>query len=228
MCNFKESDLTDDQGIYHEDWAPINREDYYYEYENCVDVNLIIDGKFDRLKELHSKDCPLQSELTGLMAQLGRLDMLQWADQHDIPLVDYIMPLAATGGNLEMVQWLYSMGYKLESTAFAYAAGSGNVKLIDWMHNQPNHNNWNDYVAFSAFTWGAISGNPDMLQWLIDHDVPMSSKAFVYAACYGYLHILEFLHKIKCPADSSLYKQALMKKRPEIIQWCKDNGYDQL
>lgn len=218
----KESDVIDENGVYHEDWPHSNREDYQLDYGNVIYVNLIMDDKFERLKEVYNRE-KFNPRLTGLMAEFGRFDMLQWAYQENIMFPKYIMQMATGSGNLELVQWLFNLGYKLDSNAFQNAAASGNVKLISWMNEQPHTNDWSDFMCFSAFTWAAMSESREMMQWLIDHGAPMSPVAFEYAACYGLLDVLKFLKQVNCPWDNRVHQQALMKRKPEIIQWCKEN-----
>ena len=238
-----ELNTLDENGVYHEDYESVIREEIMWEYGRYSNayVNLILDDKFDRLKELYMEtDNPyskLPKDIAGLMAEYGRLDMLKWVeDKTNFP--SYILDVCMYSGNVEMAKWLYDKGHRFTldnvgGSAYGCAACSGKVEMLDWLYEighlvqTESAIDWSTEPTglFSAMSCAAMSGNPYTIQWLLDYKAPWDSYAFTSAACHGHLDVIQYLAQLKCPWDNGLLGQAEMKNYQHIIKWIHDNKY---
>jgi hypothetical protein len=77
---------------------------------------------------------------------------------------------------------------------------------------------------FQLVVASARSGSIPMLQWVVDHGLPLTVGACATAASEGHLDALRFLRSHHCPWDGWTLKRAAHNGHLDILQWTLANG----
>ena len=65
----------------------------------------------------------------------------------------------------------------------------------------------------------------NMLDWLFDQgEFEMSADTCAYAAKYGRLNAVKWLHHHGCPWDGRVIKWANHNKHDQLLEWARSNG----
>ena len=159
-------------------------------------------------------------------AAAGRLDTLAWlwgrlGGGPEALVWKFALEGAAEAGKLAAVEWLLDRGCKVNTYQVHCAAGGGHIDTVAplWKRVVLDQSQHADLAARSA-----QSGSIPMLQWVVDHGLPLTSKACERAAHYGHLDALRFLRRHHCPWDGWTLKLAAGNGHLDILQWALANG----
>ena len=91
---------------------------------------------------------------------------------------------ACKAGQLAAVEWLLDRGCKCNQFFLYRAANGGHVDVVAllWKRVGLDQSKHADFVE-----WSALSGSIPLLQWVVDHGLPLTSDACASAALCGHL-----------------------------------------
>ena len=159
-------------------------------------------------------------------AAAGRLDTLAWlwvrlgGDPGATVWMDALWAAAETG-QLAVVEWLLDRGCKGDECHFYWAANGGHIDVVAllWKRVGLDESKHADLAGSSA-----QSGSLPMLQWVVDHGLPLTASACARAVSWGRLDAPRFLRSHHCPWDGLTLKWAATHGHLDILQWALANG----
>ena len=174
--------------------------------------------------------CPRTPQAMGAIAA-GRLDTLEWlwerlsarlgGDPSATIWSRNALWAAAEAGHMAALEWLLDRGCNGDDNLFYWATGGGHVDVVALMWkrvglDQSKHAE----LAKEA----AQSGSLPMLQWVVDHGLPLPATACARAALCGHLDALRFLRSHHCPWDGQTLQWAAHNGQLHVLQWALANG----
>ena len=128
---------------------------------------------------------------------------------------------AARAGRLEVLKWLIDHGCQCGIEILYQAATGGSVDVIEFVWKRIDVKVCNRiYLAVDS----AASGSIPMLQWMVDHGLPLTARACATAVRYGHLDALRFLRSHHCPWDGDTLMWAARNGHLDILQWALASG----
>jgi len=133
--------------------------------------------------------CAKQTFL-GKVAQTGNFDFVKYFWKVKKCRKSYrVTEGAASGGHLELLKYLHEKKWKFVDSAARSAASNGDLECLKYLIEEVNLNyRGSDSPA-------AIKGRINILQYFVDRDLLKSYFACEWAAKYGQLDALKFLHE---------------------------------
>jgi len=125
---------------------------------------------------------------------------------------------AAAGGNLPLLKWMHTAGYAIYSLTADYAAMGGKLKVLQWLQDVEKLH-WSK----QTLQQGIVSGNLDMLEWMVRNDCPDPHIQTYQAVMYGHLHVLQWLIKRGHELYDRDFLIEVAKKEgfADIVAWLK-------
>ena len=169
--------------------------------------------------------CPRTPQAKGAAAA-GRLDTLEWlwgrlGGDPAAGVWRIAIGEAAKAGQLAAVEWLLDRGCKGNKNHIELAASGGHVDVVAllWKHVGLDESKHAELAEEAA-----QSGSLPMLQWVVDHGLPLPATACARAALCGHLDALRFLRGHHCPWNGLTLKWAAHNGHLDILQWALANG----
>ena len=159
-------------------------------------------------------------------AESGRLDTLEWlwgrlGGHRDDIVWENAMDAATGAGQLAAVEWLIDRHCTAFDYVFYWAARNGHVDVLDLLWKRVG---LDQKATAKMANDSAKSGSVPMLQWVVDHEMPLNSSACHSAASRGHLDALRFLRSHHCPWDGRTLRDAALNGHLDILQWALANG----
>lgn len=185
-----------------------------------------------------------------LAAKRGDIEIVKWW-RVKVPtrVPANIVSAAAHSGSLELLEWLMAEGYKITEGADLPAARRRDFALLEFL---VNHNyTWHKRVT----EYGALSGDVNVVIWLLDHGAPLPSTcgaacktgnremvelfrargvrfsvdSFTLAVKKSSVDFLEWLLTVRCPFNRNVIKlaitEAIKENRLDVLQWLHARNY---
>jgi hypothetical protein len=110
-----------------------------------------------------------------------------------------------------------------DETDFCYqVAGTNKLELLKWAREEKKCE-WDDWTIINA----AIQGNLEMVKYCVANRCPVHASACTYAAKYGHLECLKYLHEdVKAPWDSYTAAPAARKGHLHILEYLVERKYN--
>ena len=169
--------------------------------------------------------CPPRTPQANGAAAAGRLDTLEWLWQRlggnpEASVWNHALGEAAEAGQLAAVKWMLDQGCKCYENYFYWAVKSGHVDVVALLWKRIGIEESKDCILGEEV---AEFGSLSMLQWMVDHGLPLTVRACATAAQYGHLDALRFLRSHHCPWDSGVLQVAAYNGHLDILQWALAN-----
>jgi hypothetical protein len=181
-------------------------------------------GKLDILAWLRENKFPFNWGTLSAAIRKGHLDIVEWLHNNKFPWTEDIIESAindAAGyGYLDMIKWLFEHNYPLNDSITYHAARGKQLELLKWLHeiNCPA----DEDTLLVAITTGYL----DMIKLVYDNGFPWSENTIKNATheaiTCGHLHVIKWLHKIKCLNFNYAQNIATQENQPKILKWIKN------
>lgn len=132
-------------------------------------------GDLDMVKWMHAQDPEEFGIMTMLSAIMsGHVEVVKWLRQQSCPWSPADILSVIRRGSNELVQWLLSQEepYPWHPDAPNEYAAAGNLTMLRWLHQAGYYITPDPKAAVSA----AISGNTEVLAWLLGHEAQASDQ----------------------------------------------------
>jgi len=130
---------------------------------------------------------------------------------------------AARFGKLNVLKWLETKGLLIDEKECADAAAEGGqLHILQWLKEERG------LKLKSGLYNDAIEGDGQLhvMKWLREQGCPWSKRTFRRTAKKGNLAIFQWLHDEGCPwSDDLRHRIHESRLKPEVIDWCRVNGY---
>jgi len=148
---------------------------------------------------------------------------LDHEDEFDKDVFEEMDEYAAGCGKLNMLKWVENKVPEIYKDICANeAARYGHLHIIEWLREEQDLEL--DGVLYDCAIEGG--GQLHVLEWLREKEVDWYIWTFTTAAQIGNLDILQWLQDERCPwPDDDRYRVREYRLKPEVIDWCRVNGY---
>ena len=155
------------------------------------------------------------------VAETNKLELLKWAREEKMCEWDeWTILVAAHQGNLEMVKYCDANECPVDEDACAHAARYGHLECLKYLREEVKAP-WGSATA----SWAARNGHLHILEYLVERKYDQFKYACEYAAAFGHLDCLKYLHETaKAPWDSRAVRFAHENNHPECVQYLLDNN----
>ena len=155
------------------------------------------------------------------VAETNKLELLKWAREEKECRWDRgTICAAANHGNMEMVKYCVAKKCPIDEFACAFAAGNGHLECLKYLREEVKAP-WGSATA----SWAARNGHLHILEYLVERKYDQFKYACEYAAAFGHLDCLKYLHETaKAPWDSRAVRFAHENNHPECVQYLLDNN----
>ena len=244
------------------DWVSKNGSDVSYDYKQCC-VAAARNGHMLMLARLWQVGIEYrstrmwqslwgvgaESEVCSTAAKFGHLNILKWAQMKDCGCDVYgCFRKAVFSGNLEIMQWMRNEfpDNVWDESASNSAACGGCIATLQWLmtHGCP-------WVESQICFYAAMSGNEQMLTWLVKigcvfdkwtvagaakrghvkilqtlrlANIPSDEMACTFAAEGGYLDTLKWLRDVQSPWDAEVCNSAAENGYLHVLKWAFEEG----
>ena len=131
---------------------------------------------------------------------------------------DKCLSMAANNPNPQCLDLLLAAGYQRNSRCFIDVVD--NIQLLQNLFDR----NFKPIAYATAIA--AKNGRIDVLEWMLNHDFPMSNNAYAQAASNAHLTTLQWLKNHNIPRGGFEISTAACEGHMHIVQWLYDNGFD--
>ena len=140
-------------------------------------------------KSLWPRDC--ERSFCSQVSKTNKLELLKWIREEkkcewDSGTID----AAAYQGNLEMVKYCVANECPIDACACAWAARCGHLEVLKYLHEEVKAP-WDWRTAERA----AEKGHLHILEYLVERKYDEFEYACEYAAAFGHLDCLKYLHE---------------------------------
>lgn len=132
----------------------------------------------------------------------GHLELLQWMVAIGYASFGF-MGHAAAGNHRDILEWGLSQGQSLDRYVCAGTMISGSIEILEWTLKM-NDKKISDMVRLYEL-------------------ITLSSTA----ATYGHIQMLEWLHQHNCPISNTIMSIAAARGDIKMLQWVKNRGYNE-
>eukprot|EP00594_Rhizosolenia_setigera_P015404 CAMPEP_0178956140 /NCGR_PEP_ID=MMETSP0789-20121207/10047_1 /TAXON_ID=3005 /ORGANISM="Rhizosolenia setigera, Strain CCMP 1694" /LENGTH=231 /DNA_ID=CAMNT_0020637953 /DNA_START=249 /DNA_END=940 /DNA_ORIENTATION=+ len=180
---------------------------------------------------LQERNTYLLRKICFVAVEEERLDLLNkvWDNDNLEPDGDFeyifeeMDEYAAVCGKLNVLKWVEKKVPDIyEDTCAREAARYGHLHILQWLKEE-KHLELDGYLYDKAINGSHLH----VLKWLREQEVDWNLFTFTTAAEKGNLDILQWLHEEGCPwlYHSDTYHVRESRLKPEVIDWCRVNGY---
>eukprot|EP00594_Rhizosolenia_setigera_P019376 CAMPEP_0178957330 /NCGR_PEP_ID=MMETSP0789-20121207/10846_1 /TAXON_ID=3005 /ORGANISM="Rhizosolenia setigera, Strain CCMP 1694" /LENGTH=305 /DNA_ID=CAMNT_0020639551 /DNA_START=424 /DNA_END=1341 /DNA_ORIENTATION=- len=176
---------------------------------------------------LEEQNTRILEAICNVAGKEGRIDLLNkvFNNIDDEDGKDYIFECvdshAAESGKLDVLKWFETKGFDIDKfNCAAKAAFHGHLHIIQWLKEERG-------LELKGELYLNViegSGQLHVMKWLREQSCPWSGWTFASAAKEGNLDILQWLHDEGCPWSDD-YHVPESDLKPEVIDWCRVNGY---
>ena len=155
------------------------------------------------------------------VAQTNKLELLKWArEEKKCRWDEWTINAAAEQGNLEMVKYCVANECPIYEWACANAAENGHLEVLKYLREEAKAP-WDSLTA----RWAALNGHLHIFEYLVELKYDKFGYACWYAAEYGHLDCLMYLHETaKAPWDWFAVQDAHKNNHTECLQYLLDNN----
>ena len=155
------------------------------------------------------------------VAQTNKLELLKWArEEKKCEWSERTINAAAEQGNLEMVKYCVANECPIDEGACTSAAENGHLECLKYLREEVKAP-WGSATA----SWAARNGHLHILEYLVERKYDQFKYACEYAAAFGHLDCLKYLHETaKAPWDSRAVRFAHENNHTECVQYLLDNN----
>ena len=156
--------------------------------------------------------CPPRAPQADGAAAAGRLDTLEWLWERlggnpEAIVWRNSVGAAANAGQRSVVEWLLDRRCTVHGSCIMTAAEGGHVDVVKLLWKRVGLDQ--SYHADLA-AWSAESGSLTLLQWIVEHTLPLTNKACASTAQCNHLDALRFLRRHHCPWDGWTLRAAAL------------------
>lgn len=181
-------------------------------------------GKFEMVKWLYQKQCPLpKSNLCSIAANINRYDLVDWLMRKGYEYDCETIKAMLLHGKLDFLKRIhkYSNILNLFKSEYEYilygAAEQKQYHVIQWMYEQGCK--LTPYLMKRAI----LDNNLQMVRWYTERNCPWDRWLMTEAICVGNLEILIYLYDHKCPFFSRNCSYAVTYDKTNILRWLHSN-----
>jgi hypothetical protein len=209
----------------------------YGPFDNYVCSQVAAAGRFDILQWLHEKNAIIDMNVCGAAANSGNLDMVEWCydlvsskntEHNHLPAaIHQILGEALEAGHLHIAEWITQKGDAEPSHHHVIAAiYSGKMEVLKWLYN---YKPFISAIEASETGWDVVTvtvdcNRLDMLEWLTDHEFPLTQTIPKEAAEKGNLSILEWAYNQGCHLTADVMNSAWEGRHEHIIHWLREHN----
>jgi F-box domain len=146
-------------------------------------------GKIDILQHIVDMGTPLSTLVYDFAVEGGQLETLKWLRTIDTWWDCDVSKTAVEKGYFEIFQWLVNEGCPWTPlNCMAKAAKRGSIEMMEYIYKQVPHKYW--VKAKRSGEYAAAKGHLNVLIWLKEHKMPVTSVTIAYASKNNHHHIV--------------------------------------
>ena len=162
-------------------------------------------------------------------AAVGRLDSLNWLwgmlhENRRYHFWKFGLLAASENGNREAVEWFldHAQAERMDDIG-EYTSLSDNLETIEMIWDRVGNKIRDIQHIFRS---PSRSGSVCILKWLLDRGLILGNDLCQWAAVYGDIEALRFLHEKGCTWDSETFRMAVHHDHLDVLQWALSTGMD--
>jgi hypothetical protein len=181
-----------------------------------------VSGRLALLQRLVEDGCPMDAQTSACAVRGGQLDIVQWLHTHGLLIIQAVGDAAAQLGHLDIFMWATTHGYTVGEDTFNTVARHGHLAILLFLDTLN--------LDISAQAWRAVSyfaadfGHLPILQWLHAQGHPLEAQICAFAAKGGHLACLQWARANGCPWGERTCWCAASMGHLDVIQWARANG----